>query len=197
MDASTCWIRPKCMRERLEQKNSEFIALAMACRGRTFRPMVDRKADASAIHGRAGRSGCTPAEPYPPSRISTLFIDPRLTNHIPVFRGKTSAPRKPESFGALPENEELIAENPGSFSIQTFAAFFAVSAVIAFEPLQTLGHSHISMPWRQKSPAIQTVPFCSALFRQKIFSALQSHRDTVRHNLSLFTTSNLNLISRA
>ena len=24
--------------------------------------------DASAIQGRAGRSGCTPAEPYPPSR---------------------------------------------------------------------------------------------------------------------------------
>jgi len=29
-------------------------------------------ADASAIHGRSGRSGCTPAEPYPPSRISNV-----------------------------------------------------------------------------------------------------------------------------
>jgi hypothetical protein len=36
-------------------------------------------ADASAIHGRLGCSGCTPAEPYPPNRANQ-HTEPRWAN---------------------------------------------------------------------------------------------------------------------
>src|SRR3954471_24296740 len=38
--------------------------------------------DASAFHGRRGRSGCTPAEPYPPCRINTLHQKKNLSTAI-------------------------------------------------------------------------------------------------------------------
>ena len=37
-------------------------------------------ADASAIHGRLGCSGCTPAEPYPPNRANK-HTEPARWNH--------------------------------------------------------------------------------------------------------------------
>jgi hypothetical protein len=37
-------------------------------------------ADASAIHGRLGGSGCTPAEPYPPNRANK-HTEPARWNH--------------------------------------------------------------------------------------------------------------------
>ena len=37
-------------------------------------------ADASAIHGRLGGSGCTPAEPYPPNRANN-HTQPARGNH--------------------------------------------------------------------------------------------------------------------
>ena len=42
-----------------------------------------RKTDASAIHGRAGRSGCTPAEPYPPSRATIIIAFGANVTHVP------------------------------------------------------------------------------------------------------------------
>ena len=45
-------------------------------------------ADASAIHGRLGCSGCTPAEPYPPSRANK-HTEPARWNHPKKGMGAT------------------------------------------------------------------------------------------------------------
>jgi hypothetical protein len=61
-------------------RNDQFIALGRDCRGhpgnswRQLRPPPG--ADASAIHGRTERSGCTAAEPYPLGRTSSLALRP-------------------------------------------------------------------------------------------------------------------------
>src|SRR5687768_12135413 len=62
-------------------------------------PQLAPGVDASAIHGQMGRSGCTPAEPYPPNCANTInqkrknFQTFTLTNHIPVFsRSRTDQP---------------------------------------------------------------------------------------------------------
>src|SRR3989442_10722627 len=57
-----------------------------------------------------GRSGCTPAEPYPPNRKTMVdqtssILNLGLTNHIPVICGKPSL----SLLARLPP-----VENPGS-----------------------------------------------------------------------------------
>ena len=45
-------------------------------------------ADASAIHGRLGCSGCTPAEPYPPNRANK-HTEPARGNHPKIRMAAT------------------------------------------------------------------------------------------------------------
>ena len=59
----------------------QFFALGRVCEAcpRSSRPQHKPPpgADASAIHGRTERSGCTAAEPYPPSRTDSLPLTVR------------------------------------------------------------------------------------------------------------------------
>ena len=62
-------------------KHDQFFALGRGCeacpRNSRLQPRPQPRADASAIHGRTERSGCTAAEPYPLSRGSRLPRKPR------------------------------------------------------------------------------------------------------------------------
>ncbi len=50
-------------------------------------------ADASAIHGRLGCSGCTPAEPYPPNRASE-HTEPTRANQTKSARATGLRPKQ-------------------------------------------------------------------------------------------------------
>ena len=75
---------PGWLRERVggcAARVDQFFALGRVCGAYPGnsrpQPKPQPGADASAIHGRAERSGCTAAEPYPPSRTSSLSSRPR------------------------------------------------------------------------------------------------------------------------
>jgi len=58
--------------ERITMSFSLWAVVAEQSRKQNSQPQnwLRLGADASAIHGRLGCSGCTPAEPYPPSRAN-------------------------------------------------------------------------------------------------------------------------------
>src|SRR4051812_12891052 len=73
--------------------------------------------------GVTGRSGCTPAEPYPPSRELTLFIDSKLTNHIPAIRGSNPPGLKLWPVNALKNPVNQIRTKSESKANQNRTAF--------------------------------------------------------------------------
>jgi hypothetical protein len=124
---------------------------------------------------------------------------PQKIRAIRAFRGKTS-PCEPENPATFPEDQQLMPENEPEKNLkmnlktQLYSAFRSLpdpsrsSQSLRFKPSKTSGHFNLFnqnptpfqtfQPQTPKNPAIHTVPFCSALFRQKISLRSYPHPST-------------------
>jgi hypothetical protein len=107
-----------------------------------------------------------------------------------AFALKSMAP-EPEKMSTLSEDQQLMPKNEPEKNLKIQLPFSPTpsaspSRSLRLNPPRFLGHFHISIEnlWpfpqsqasRSKSPAISTVPLCSALFRQNFLPAIFASR---------------------